>query len=586
MGMFCLSGSTFERWGKAFAFPSLLFIFTIAGPAIRAQEEGDRLARAFAILGERGEIIIEFSCGDSATLKHISSFLSIDRRTPGGFIAYASEAGFRTFLGYDIPFRIIERKARQKSDAIIADFPGNWDAYPAYSQYVGFMKGIAGSHPGICRLDTIGMSVDGRSILAMKITDRPGEREPEPAFVWSSTIHGDETTGFMLLLHLIDYLCSGYGNDSLVTRLVDSIEIWINPLANPDGTYWPAADVITLPRRFNSNDVDLNRNFPGLNDPGHPDNHPYQPENLAQMSFLSRVHMVMGANIHGGEEVVNYPFDSWEQLHADDAWYRLTSREYADLARERAFPLLYMNALDSGITNGWKWYQVEGSRQDWVNYYNRAREVTLEISRDKDPPPGDLPYYWYYNYPSILRYMEQSIFGIQGTVRDRSSGEPLKAAVRVQDHDRLNSEVNSDSLTGYFARLIEPGTWDLEFSAPGYETFLASGIRVEAGRATRIKVSLNPWATAAGEGTVTLASPNPFFDGTVISFPDDGPGRYIILIFDLNGRLVRRADLTGTPAGDLVYPLDGSGLGTGMYLLKVVTPSGSRTQKIFKSQWK
>ena len=595
--MFCLSGSIFKGWKR---IPALILLLLpgLVAPVIQAQQEApspeqapyrqDRRTqdRALAILKERGEIVIEFGCEDTGILKHMASFLSIDRHRGELIRAYADRSGFRKFLDYGIPFRIVEPEPVYKSASYSGVFPGTWDVYPSFSQYVEFMSGMAQSHPEICRLDTLGMSVQGLPLLAMKISDSPGDRESEPVFSWSSSMHGDEITGYVLLLHLIDYLVSGYGLDSRVTRLVDSMEIWINPLANPDGTYAPGRDTLTNPKRFNANNVDLNRNFPGLNNPGHPDGHPYQPENIAQMDFLSGIGPAMGANIHGGEEVVNYPFDGWSKPHADSSWYIRTSREYADTARKRAYPLLYMNSLDSGITNGWAWYEVQGSRQDWMNYYNHSREVTLEISLDKIPPPEELPYYWYYNYPSMLRYMEQCLYGIRGRVLDALSGTPLKADVAVPGHDRLHSGISSDSLTGYFDRLIDTGTWDLEFSAPGYETERVNGVRLARDRGSWLNVSLMPWASGTYNGTRDLVSPNPFTEGTEISIPWDGPGRYIILVYDLKGRLVHRADLWYAAQAELVYPLSGANLETGVYLLKLITPAGIRTGKIFRMQWK
>ena len=72
----------------------------------------------------------------------------------------------------------------------------------------------------------------------------------------------NETLGFILLQRLADYLLTNYGIDSLVTELVDNVEIWLCPLANPDGTYQNDNSTISSARRYNANMVDLNRNFP------------------------------------------------------------------------------------------------------------------------------------------------------------------------------------------------------------------------------------------------------------------------------------------------------------------------------------
>jgi hypothetical protein len=409
-------------------------------------------------------------------------------------------------------------------------------------------------------------------------------REAEPAFVYSSTMHGDETSGYFLLLRLIDYLCENYGVSDQVTGLIDGLEIWINPLANPDGTYLGADSMPDFPKRFNSNHVDLNRNFPAVTGSLHPDGNPYQPETLVQMKFLRGINMVSGANLHSGEEVVNYPFDAWELLHADEAWYRHVSSEYARQARQRAAPVLYMNGFDRGITRGWEWYQVLGSRQDWINYYLHARELTLEISLDKHPPGPELLWYWYVNYPSLLGYMEQTLYGIQGVIYDGESGAPLRASVIIPDHDTLNSWIYSDSLTGFFARPIAEGSWDLAVSAPGYRTFRSSSIHLNYEETVVLEIPMTRDENKLPTNTTIFVNPNPFQTATRLSLSDGKPGNYRLRIFDLRGSLLVDESFRILLAGSMTYPIDGSRLPQGVSILRLDTPDGPLVQKIFKLQ--
>ena len=116
-------------------------------------------------------------------------------------------------------------------------------------------------YPSLCRLDTIGTSINGKLVLALRISNNPGAAATKPEVFYTSTMHGDETGGFILMLRLADYLLSNYNDNPRVKELIDNLDIWINPLANPDGTY-NSGDVISSPVRFNANGVDLNRNFP------------------------------------------------------------------------------------------------------------------------------------------------------------------------------------------------------------------------------------------------------------------------------------------------------------------------------------
>ena len=74
-------------------------------------------------------------------------------------------------------------------------------------------------------------------------------------------MHGDELAGYILSLRLIDYILNGYNNNTRLTELVNKIDIWINPLANPDGAYYGGNQDVWSAIRYNSNWVDLNRNY-------------------------------------------------------------------------------------------------------------------------------------------------------------------------------------------------------------------------------------------------------------------------------------------------------------------------------------
>jgi hypothetical protein len=396
-------------------------------------------------------------------------------------------------------------------------------------------------------------------------------------------MHGDETAGYVLLLRLIDHLCSGYGKDTLVTRLVDHLEIWINPLANPDGTYWKGDSLISLPKRFNANNADLNRNFPGINGP-HPDEREYQPENLSQMDFLKEIYMVAGANIHGGAELINYPYDALETIHADNNWYIETSREYAEEAQKRSFPLKYMEDQDMGITNGWDWYKANGTRQDWVNLFNNAREVTIEISLDKDPPAEDLPFYWYYNYPSMLRYMENCLYGIHGLIRKKSNGQALKANLLILGHDDKYSTIFSDSVTGFFARPIEEGFFDLKISCAGYEPEVIQGLRGSKDHTTWLEIDLRPLKTAGVDVFLAEGDMPAYFSGEDLILPGDLTGFQRVFLYDMNGRLVNAVQIHLSGADKNSIPLAGHNIGPGIYLLQTVSSHGMRTWKIFKTE--
>lgn len=367
----------------------------------------------------------------------------------------------------------------------------NWDRYPTYEVYKEMMNQFAAHYPNLCTVESIGQSGQGRELLVARISDNVGTEEYEPEVFYTSTMHGDETTGFILMLRLMDYLLSNYGTDDQVTRLVNELDIFINPNANPDGTYYGGDNTVADAIRGNQNGVDINRNFPDPDNGPHPDGRIWQPETKVMMQFAESRHIVLSANFHGGAEVANYPWDTWSRSHPDNTWFDYISHVYADQAIANGPSGYFTGISPDGVINGYDWYPVAGGRQDYMTYYHQAREVTMEISETKLPPSSDLPDYWQYNREALLLYLEEALYGIRGTVTNALS-EPLQAKVVVENHDtRIDSSmVFTDSGTGNYHRLIAPGTYSLTFSAEGYQAKTIDEVEVQLGQATELHVVL------------------------------------------------------------------------------------------------
>lgn len=421
--------------------------------------------------GHKNEIYFSFLLEEKKDIHHLTRIISIDDVSGNLVLAYANKKEFADFLDYTDEYIVLPHPGDVK-DPVMKDADEikeakAWDYYPTYSGYVTLMNQFQSNYPQLCKIVNIGTSINGRQLLFAKISDNVNSDEPEPEFIYTSSMHGDETTGYVLMLHLIDYLLTNYGLIPRITNLVNNMEIWINPLANPDGTYAGGNNTVSGATRYNANGVDLNRNYPDPQDGPHPDGHPWQVETVAFMNFAEARNFVAGANFHGGVEVANYPWDTWSTLAADDAWWQYVCHEYADTAQAYG-PVGYFDYLDDGITNGYAWYEVAGGRQDYMNYFQQCREVTLEISNTKLLPAGQLLNFWNYNYRSLLNYMEQATFGLRGIVTDSVTGQPIFAKVYVLNHELDSSWVYTDMPAGNYHRLLHAGTYTVQYSAPGY----------------------------------------------------------------------------------------------------------------------
>jgi hypothetical protein len=421
--------------------------------------------------------------------------------------------------------------------------------------------------------------------LILKISDNVSVDEAEPNFLYTSTMHGKETGGFILMLRLADYILDNYGSDQKINRLVDNLQIWINPLANPDGFY-RSYDSLYIPVRSNSNGVDLNRNFPDPEDGPHPDGNQYQPETIAMMEFMEDFPPALSANFHSGTEVLNYPWDTWEARHADDLWFQYISHEYADTAQE--FSTNYMTGFNDGITNGWDWYSISGGRQDYVTYFLHGREVTIEIDDPFITPESELENLWQYNYRSLLNYMEQTLFGIRGTVKDSISNKPIKAKIEVIDHDVDSSHIYSDSIQGDYYRLIQDGTYQLKFSAPDYNEKTINEVVVLNRQTTQKDVQLVPINSSIIE-SIPLSSaitcyPNPFQRNLTVSFTLNQKSQLEFQIFDILGKKQMIPYSSIHARGDVRIDLDLSRLHPGTYIIRSLIGNKCIDQRIIKKQ--
>jgi hypothetical protein len=484
---------------KKFSITTLLLIFTtICFSQTLSKAQQKKVNKLFK---NKTELYFTFDIKDKSEIGVLTKIISIDNVKNGSVWAYANKEGFEKFLLLNYKYKVLINPSRQKKvktkDFSSAKQMNLISSYPTYTGYEAMMMQFAADYPSICKLVNIGTLPSGRKLLMLKITDNINSKEDEPQFLYTSTMHGDETAGYIGMLNFIDYLLSNYGTNTRVTGLVNNIEIWINPLANPDGTYAAGNNTVNGATRFNANTIDLNRNYPDPQAGIHPDGNAWQPETQFFMAFADTMNLVTAANFHGGAEVVNYPWDTWSTATADENWWIRESAKYADTVFANSAPGYFTSVTSTGITNGFDWYQITGGRQDYMNYFQHCREVTLEISDIKLLPTSDFNNNWNYNYRSYLNYMEECLYGIRGIIKDACTSLPIEAKVYISGHDFDSSHVYSSLPVGNYHRPIHQGTYNVTFSAPGYISQTINGIVVTNGTASVVNVNLSPASLSA-----------------------------------------------------------------------------------------
>ena len=460
------------------------------------------------LMQERNEYYFTFELNGHDDLNAIAHAISVDRVDGNVVTAYANNEEFANFqkYGYNVtlqtpPSMMFEAEMWDGNNRAAYD----WDQYPTYEAYESMMFQFATDHPDKCEIITLGTLASGRKILIAHINNGSGEGKPK--FLYTSTIHGDETTGWMLMLRMIDYILEN-PTEPECANVLENIDLYVGPNTNPDGTYHGGNNTVSGATRYNINGVDMNRNYADPHEGPHPDNNAYQLETEWFMEFAQNNAFVMGANYHGGAEVMNYPWDNTHTLHADDAWYQLISHEYADLCH--TVNAGYMTDYNNGITNGASWYMIGGGRQDYMNGYAQCREMTIECSNTKCPNASQMPNFWNINKNSLFTFMNQCLYGIHGTVTDQSTQQPIEATITITGHDDEYSVVESHLPAGDYHRPIKAGTYTLTFTANGYYPHQET-VTVADGQTIELNVQLE-----AGEGLL------PDFTASTVAVPLGG----------------------------------------------------------------
>lgn len=537
----------------------LSLLFSASGMALDAQQHGNPALFA----DRRPETYFRFVLSPGNDLKAISRIISIDSRKADTVYAYANPAEFDRFMQLNLPFERLTAPSLLRKPVMKSATKGllAWDAYPTYDSYVQMMNNFASSYPGLCKLDTFGTTVNGRFLLSMRLTGKPAAHSFKPQVMYSSSIHGDETTGYVFMLELIDYLTTNYGTDPVSTRLLDSLEIIINPLINPDGTFAGGNSSISGATRYNANGVDLNRNFPDPADGAHPDGNAYQPETQAMMDLLDSNHVVLAANFHEGAEVVNYPWDTWQARHADDLWFQYISKMFADSAQHYGPAYYFTDVTSDGYTDGWDWYSISGGLQDYHTYFMHGRQVTIEINEVKSPPASWLPEYWNALLPSFVHYLEQAMYGLHGTVTDSLTGKSVLAKIEIPSADKDNSWVTS--VDGTFCRFRDNDTCDIRITASGYDTVIIHKVPIGVLKQTRLDVRMQPVnadsIASYFQGSVRMY-PNPFESFLNIELPHNQQSVSVVM-YDVTGRKCLSVN-----AKNASLQINTSGLTKGIYM--------------------
>ncbi|OKJ91802.1 M14 family metallopeptidase [Streptomyces sp. CB02400] len=191
----------------------------------------------------------------------------------------------------------------------------------------------ARENPDLTKVVSIGRTVRGQDILALKLTKKAKKTKDgsKPSVLYMSNQHAREWITPEMTRRLMHHYLDSYRTDKRIKKIVDTTELWFVLSANPDGYDYTFADDDNRLWRKNLRDVngdgvistgdgvDLNRNFPykwGYDDEGsspNPTSQTYrgaspgsEPETKAIDAFEKRIGFTYGINYHSAAELLLY----------------------------------------------------------------------------------------------------------------------------------------------------------------------------------------------------------------------------------------------------------------------------------------
>ena len=111
-----------------------------------------------------------------------------------------------------------------------------YDHYYKYDELEKNLKYFSDKYHELCDLESICVTEENRNVYAMTITNKKtGAALDKPAFHIDGNTHAGEVTGSMAAMHAIDVLLTGYGEDKVITKILDRMTIYVVPRISPDG---------------------------------------------------------------------------------------------------------------------------------------------------------------------------------------------------------------------------------------------------------------------------------------------------------------------------------------------------------------
>ncbi|MCX5796047.1 MAG: M14 family metallopeptidase [Elusimicrobia bacterium] len=269
------------------------------------------------------------------------------------------------------------------------DFPAQDKAYHNYDRMKAALDAVAKSSPKLASVFSIGKGWQGRDIWALRFNTTESGTKPskKPGALFVGDHHAREHLSVEMPIKIAEYLAA-HQSDAAVKKLLDSRDVYVVPMLNPDGAEY---DISTgqykwhrKNMRVNSDKeigVDLNRNcdfiFGGAGSSGSTYSDTYhgpsafsEPETKALRDFLdSRPNVRTLNTFHSYSDLIMYPWGG-KDGPVDDA---------ADLKAFQAMAGAMGKMMGFGVEQSNEMYVATGDCADWAYDKHKIFAFTTEL---------------------------------------------------------------------------------------------------------------------------------------------------------------------------------------------------------------
>ncbi|WP_433263637.1 M14 family metallopeptidase [Actinosynnema sp. CS-041913] len=284
------------------------------------------------------------------------------------------------------------------------DFPSGYAGYHNFRETVAELNQTVTDHSDLVKLSSIGKSYENRDLWMLKISDNPGVDENEPEVLFTCNQHAREHLTVEMCLRIIKQYTDNYATNPTVKNLIDSREIWVIPMVNPDGVEYDIASGQFRSWRKNrqpSNGTDPNRNW-GFQwgccggSSGSATSETYRGPSAFSAPETARIRDFVNGRVVGGTQQIKTHID-WHTYSELILWpYGYTYADTApglDANQANAFATL---GRRMAATNGYTpqqssdLYITDGSVNDWMWGVHKIWSYTFEMY-PKGASPGFYP---------------------------------------------------------------------------------------------------------------------------------------------------------------------------------------------------